>query len=165
MRLNSAIGSRGGICLYKLRKFIKNCDGVSEVIGEVLLVGIVVIFFSVTSIFVFSSDKPVDSPNADLQIWVNETSDTVYIKHRGGEPFRTGEVKVVILINGTENVFTPENISAKLGADESWEMGDVVEIGIQDELGIPIESGNQVELFLVHIPSKQMLQRTSFTVS
>lgn len=152
-------------CLYKICKFIKNCDGVSEVVGEVLLTGIVVLFVSMISVFVFSIDRPADAPHADLQVWLDETSDTIYLKHRGGEPLAVDELKVVVLVDGTEMVLSPENVSAKLGGNESWMMGDVIEIGVMADWGISIESGDPVDLLLVHMPSKQVIQQMAVTVS
>lgn len=151
--------------MYKLCEFIKNCDGVSEVMGEVLLTGIVVLFFSFLGVFVFSHDGPPDVPNADLQVWMNGTSDTVYLKHRGGEPIPGDEIKVVIIVNGTINVFSPENVSAKLGGTGVWEIGDVIEIGITDEWGVSVESGDPVNLFLIHTPSDKVIQRMEVLAS
>jgi FlaG/FlaF family flagellin (archaellin) len=145
--------------MYKLCKLIKNCDGVSEIMGEILLTGIVVLLFSILGVFVFSYDKDVASPNADLQVWLNGASDTVYLKHRGGETLSADELKVVVFVNSSEIVLSPDNVSAKLGGNESWKMGDVIEIGIKDEWGIPIESGDSVRLFVVHSPSKKVIQQ------
>lgn len=148
--------------MYKLCKLIKNGDGVSEVMGEVLLTGLVVIFISLIGVFVFSHDGDAgspNSPNADLQVWLNGTSDTIYLKHRGGETLSADELEVVVLVNGSEIVLSPDNVSAKLGGSESWKMGDVIEIGVWDEWGIHIESGDTVRLFLVHSPSKKVIQQ------
>jgi FlaG/FlaF family flagellin (archaellin) len=145
--------------MYKLRKFIKNCDGVSEVMGQVLLIGLVVIFFSFIGVFVFSYNSPDDIPHADLQVWMDETSDTVYLKHRGGEALSGNEIKVVVMVNGTRNEFSPENVSAKLGVDGVWEIGDVIEIGI------PIENGDTVNLFLIHTPSNNVIQKMDVIAS
>lgn len=127
--------------------------------GEILLTGIVVLCFSILGVFVFSYDKDVDSPNADLQVWLDGTSDTIYLKHRGGETLGADELEVMVLVNGSEIVLSPDNVSAKLGGSESWKMGDVIEIGVWDEWGIHIESGDTVRLFLVHSPSKKVIQQ------
>ncbi len=127
--------------------------------GQVLLIGLVVIFFSSIGVFVFSHNSPDDIPHADLQVWMNETSDTVYLKHRGGEVLSGSEIKVVIMVNGTRNEFSPENVSAKLGVDGVWEIGDVIEIGI------PIENGDTVNLFLIHTPSNNVIQKMDVTAS
>ncbi len=132
---------------------------------QALLVGLVVIFVSSLGVSVFSHSIPDDIPHADLQVWMNGTSDTVYLKHRGGEAIPGDEIKVVITVNETRNEFSPENVSTKLGEDGVWDIGDVIEIGITDEWGITVESGSAVDIFVIHTPSDNVIQRMDVTTS
>ena len=154
--------------MHKLCKFLNDSGAVSEILGEVLLTGIVIFFFGLLSTYTLFSDRPDSIPHAEIQISMNVTSGTIYLKHMGGETINPEELEIVIIANGTEVVLSPEDISAKLGSNV-WKMGEKpLEIDLNtlnDERVMPFKNGDTVNLFLVYTPSSQVIQKMVFKAS
>lgn len=154
--------------MYKISKFIKSSDAVSEILGEVLLTGIVIFFFGALSTYTLFSDRPDYVPHAEIQISMDETSGTIYLKHIGGEAINPEELEIIIIANDTEFVLSPENISAKLGSN-LWEMGEKpIEINLKglNKGEVPsFKNGGSIDLFLIYMPSSQVIQKIAFKAS
>jgi len=71
-------------------------SGVSEVVGTLILVGIVMLGIVLVSILLLSNPVPSSVPAFDGIISNNST--TVYIYHKGGDPLQPGQYQ--ILVNG-----------------------------------------------------------------
>ncbi|NOQ28669.1 MAG: type IV pilin, partial [Methanosarcinales archaeon] len=55
--------------------FTKDCDAISEIIGELMMITIAVVAFGLLAVIVLSYKGPVDSPHADIDGWVNAGTD------------------------------------------------------------------------------------------
>ncbi len=88
------------------KKVIENEVAVSEMIGVVLLVGIVVIMISAIGAYVFSLDGPNDVPHTRIQEWLDKSTDTIYLKHSGGEFLYTENCEIVLNYNGEKYVYS-----------------------------------------------------------
>jgi flagellin-like protein len=73
-------------------------NGVSEVIGSILLISIVVVAVSIIGVFFFSQPPPEKIPSLNAIIW--NDSQRIYIRHDGGDPLSYGEIQ--IFVNGTD---------------------------------------------------------------
>jgi FlaG/FlaF family flagellin (archaellin) len=73
-------------------------DGVSEVIGSIMLISIVVAAVSIIGVFFFSQPPPEKIPSLNAIIW--NDSQKIYIRHDGGDPLSYGEIQ--IYVNGTD---------------------------------------------------------------
>lgn len=73
-------------------------NGVSEVIGAILLVSIVVLGVAILSVFLFSQPPPQKVPSLNAIIW-NDTQ-KIYLRHDGGDTLYASDVK--IYVNGTD---------------------------------------------------------------
>jgi len=91
---------------------------VSEIIGAIMLVTIVVVIASVVGVMVLSQPAPQKIPS--LSAVISNQSQMVYIKHDGGDPLVAGQYK--ILIDGTDVTSSV----AKTGTPGSWVIGDVI---------------------------------------
>ncbi|KAA0009502.1 MAG: type IV pilin, partial [Thermoplasmata archaeon] len=58
-------------------------EGVSEVIGTILLLAIAISAFSVMAVYVFSITGPTPSPDLNLVGYINEEQHII-IEHKGG---------------------------------------------------------------------------------
>jgi len=96
-------------------------DGaVSEIIGTVLLISIVVLAVSIVSVTLFSQPMPEEIPRVSAII-TNE-SEMVYIHHDGGDPLIREELQ--ILVDGVDQTdsFTINNNPDWTG----WSIGDTL---------------------------------------
>ncbi len=77
-------------------------EGVSENIGAIMLVMIVVVAVSVIGVYLFSQPAPQKIPALNALIW--NDSQYIYVKHEGGDPINVGEFE--ILVDGTDRSST-----------------------------------------------------------
>jgi hypothetical protein len=93
--------------------------GVSEAIGALILVGVVVIGVGLIWILLFSTPSPTEVPV--LETIISNRSQTVYILHRGGDPLRTGEYQ--ILVDGGDQT---ANFTFQGSGSEPWSVGETL---------------------------------------
>lgn len=144
--------------LGNLRRFLNSSDCVSGVVGDVLLIGIVVIVFGMLATMVFSLERPVDSPHVAVEKWARAPTDTIYIRHCGGDVIDVDDLKIMVNINGSSYVYSQENVSGCLNKS-FWDLGDVITINTNDEWGVPLKKGDPVFLHFVDMDSKQVFRQ------
>lgn len=131
--------------------------------GEVLLTGIVVLMLGAMGLFIFSnSESPPESSNSDIDCWINTSSDTLYIRHCGGENLDVRDIDIVVNIKGDKRTYTSENISDVLGGN-SWELGDIIEINTTGTWESQVSEGDSVEVYIVDKLSKHVIQKISLS--
>ncbi len=154
----------GGIYLV-FEKLKRNSSGVSSVLGEILITGVFVLSLGSIFVFVNSMDKPVDSTHLGVEEWVDAPSDIIYLRHAGGEPIDTKDLKINVNIDGKTYVYPSANISANLGGKSFWELSDVIEINTSKEWGVSVPDEDDLVVKLVDTESREVLPkcRISFT--
>ena len=148
----------------KYRALGQNCQAVSEVIGQVLMLAIVVLAFSSIAVAVFSDGgavNPPHTPKADLQESIDTDTNTVQIFHRGGEAIDLEDVKIVLNINGEPEEF---DVSSDPGVNYSATnnvlmVGDYIEINTNKSRGRILKSTDTIDMYFVHTGSDQVIQR------
>jgi flagellin-like protein len=73
-------------------------NGVSEVIGTILLISITVLAAAIVATFLFSQPHPEKIPSFNAVIW--NDSQQIYIRHDGGDPLYYQNTK--IYVNSTD---------------------------------------------------------------
>lgn len=142
----------------------RNCGAVSEVLGEVLLTGIVVLMMGSLNLFICSTSENIfQPPHANVAGWVNPSKDTVYICHGGGEIISVEDIEIAVNLNDKRRRFVSDNISNSLGHTSTWELGDIITINTSEEWGIPINKKDSVELYIVDKPSRHVVQKISLS--
>lgn len=149
--------------LSRIKIFRKNHSAVSETVGTVLLLGIVVIMISFSGAYIFAQKGPDDVPHTRLQEWRDSSGDTIYVKHSGGEPLYTENCEIVLNIKGEKYVYSSEDIFKNLGNESVWRLGEVLTIDAGNMWGINITNDDEIELLVVDIPSKQPIQKARLT--
>lgn len=94
-------------------------DGVSDVIGAILLVSLVVIAVSIVAVIIVSQPLPEDIPKLDA--FAENRSNTIYIIHNGGDPLQLDSMEV--FVNGYESSFSLED-----GNEGSWSVGKILKV-------------------------------------
>lgn len=145
------------------KTFVRNDRAVSEVMGVALLIGIVVIMLSVEGAFVFSRGAPDDFPHASLQEWMDTSEDTIYLKHCSGEAISVDELEIVANINGVRYVHMSPEIYEDLGNKSHWDLGEVLVINASNEWGLDLKDYDQIDLYIVDTPTKELIQKVKLT--
>lgn len=149
----------------KFRALGKNCHAVSEVYGQLLMISIVVIAFSTIALTVFSDGgavKPEHIPRIDLQETINTRNNTIAILHSGGEAIDRSAIKIIVVVGGQQLPYDGTDKTSfsikKLkdnGPKDVFMLGDCIEITDKK-----FKSGVDIDMFFVHTPSQQVIQRT-----
>lgn len=150
------------------RKLAQDCRAVSELIGQVLMVAIVVLAFSSISLAVFSDGgamNPPHTPRTDLQESVDYGGDTVEIFHSGGEAIDIKYIKITIndadgqqaefnMSNSAVEVFDPKG--SKLSSDDVFTLGDYIRINTSSS---NVNISNNASLYFVYTKSSQVVHK------
>jgi flagellin-like protein len=93
----------------KIGKLNKNEEGVSPVIGVILMVAITVILAAVIASFVFGMGPPDSAPQVQFVVRDNSTSSLssnqdgiIIVQHKGGDSIISSELRVIITNGITE---------------------------------------------------------------
>lgn len=91
-------------------------SGVSEVVGAILLISVVVIAVSVIAVVLFSQQTPQKIPNVNIMVGTdNKVPPTLYLYHNGGDTLTAGNFNVLV-----DGVIKPFSIS---GGGIEWSLG------------------------------------------
>ena len=123
---------------------MKNKEGVSEIIGTIILLAIAIVTFSVFAIYVLSNNNPSLSPDLNLVGYMNEKQ-CIVIEHKGGEELELEKAKIVIWkgkMDSYEYNFDKNGNVMGVGAyfkdmnkNKRWDVGDYIEINASSIFG------------------------------
>lgn len=150
----------------KRKELTRNCQAVSEVVGYVLMISIVVLAFSSVALTVFSNGgamNPPHTPHTNLQESLDRPEDTVKVFHDGGEDIDLEDIKIILEVDGQQvdfnmsefQVLDPEG---NLSSDDVFELRDCIVIDTSSKVNI--EEANAIDLYFVHTESSQVIQKT-----
>ncbi|WP_410510409.1 type IV pilin N-terminal domain-containing protein [Methanosarcina hadiensis] len=146
-----------------MKKLIKDSSAVSDVLGEILMTTVAVILIGSIAVSIFSYGGPDDSPHTQVNEWIDVETDTIYLENSGGEFIDTGDLEIVVNVNGIRYTYSSSNISENLGNKNSWELGDRIEINTSSNISsgwnLNIQEGDEVDIYLIDKPSKKVFQK------
>ncbi|HEX2958897.1 MAG TPA: type IV pilin N-terminal domain-containing protein [Chitinispirillaceae bacterium] len=151
----------------KYRALGQDCKAVSEVIGQVLMVAVVVLAFSSIAVTVFSDDgavKPPHVPRTDLQESIDLGDNTVQIFHSGGEAIDLEDIKVILSVNETQTEFNMSEFEVfdpdgKLSSDDVFMLGDYIVIDPSSKVVDITDENASIDLYFVHTESNQVIKK------
>ncbi|MCL7413195.1 MAG: type IV pilin N-terminal domain-containing protein, partial [ANME-2 cluster archaeon] len=124
------------------KTFVENCNAVSEVIGELLMTAIAVFAFAMLAV-VLLSYQGTTMPHVDIDSWVDIDDDIINVRHGGGDMVETENIQILLNLNGTEQVLTPNDVYTIFGRT-TWELGDIITINTSQMWNISINSSDYV---------------------
>ncbi len=143
----------------EIKKFFKNSIAVSDVLGEILMTTVAVILIGSIAVSIFSYGGPDDNPHTQVNEWIDVETDTIHLENSGGEFIDTGDIEIVVNVNGIRYTYSSSNISENLGNKNSWELGDRIEINTSSEWNLQIEEEDEVDMYLIDKRSKKVFQK------
>ncbi len=138
-------------------------EAVSEVVGQVLLVGITITTMVGLTILVMNIDGPLDKTHADIEYLVsagqggwNDGDESIQLTHMGGESIETASTLFRIVVNGA----VTEVDSASLGG--AWADGSfsITETWIHP---IQLAFGDEIEVLLINTKETTLTSSTVLT--
>ncbi len=136
--------------------FVEDCHAVSEVIGELLMTAIAVFAFAMLAV-VLLSYQGTTMPHVDIDSWVDVDDDIINVRHSGGDMVETGNIQIILNLNGTQRVLTPNNVSTIFGMT-TWRLGDIIAINTSQMWNIKINSSDYLYATVVHTGHDIILQ-------
>lgn len=133
----------------RTRKNARNQNAVSEVMGEIMMVVVAVVAFTILTAAILSIQTPQSTPRTDVAAWADTNEDTVNIQHGGGEAIDLNNLAIVLEINMNRNTLNSSNIISLLGK-QYWELGDVIAVNTSSLWGLPINGNDTVNLLLIY---------------
>ncbi len=94
-------------------------EAVSEIVGTILLISLVITAASIVAVLVLSQPHPEDIPR--INAFAENRSSTIYIIHTGGDSVPERSMRV--LVNGIDSPFSLEG-----DATWPWSTGKILEI-------------------------------------
>jgi len=136
-----------------LRK-IRSDEGVSEVLGVVLLLGMTMVLFALlnsnVSEFSFSSPAPI----VNLIGTIDKTNNIIYVDHNGGESLE-GTTEITITIGSKTYLRNASDLLIDINNDYKWNFGEALEfdykgIDVTDKfIGVTVIDYNAVLLSVI----------------
>lgn len=137
-----------------MRCLVCENDGVSEIIGTMLLLGIAVIIFSVVYFSLLSTPTPTVSSAVDMIAGVEEINGEyqIVIEHRGGESI-DADSQLFVDIAGIRQPLTKLGTLIQNNNDQSsWDFGEEIVYNVTEDL-----EGLQVDVGIAEIHSNSLV--------
>jgi len=113
----------------------RNDNGLSDALGAVVLVAVVAMGITIAGMAILSSPVPDRVPALNAE--VTNTSDTIFIRHTGGDTLARGEYRILADgIDRTDQFLSGSTVPAQ------WSVGDTLEYSIPT--GIPMPASIQI---------------------
>ena len=152
----------------KPRGFFRDCQAVSELMGVVLMISIVVLAFSSIAVTVFSDGgtmDPTHTPHTNLQENLDKPKNTVKIFHSGGEAIDLKYIKIILEVDGEQVEFNMSDPAVTVLNPEGNNSNDTVFnledcIVINSSSKVDITDADAIDLYFVHTESSQVIQKT-----
>ena len=100
---------------------MQSTDGVSEVIGSIMLISLVVLAVAIVGVGILSQPPPVQTQYLDTIPGIN--SDTLYLYHNGGDALYPGDF--FVRVDGLD--YYSDSLSIQ-GGDWPWEIGEMLKV-------------------------------------
>jgi flagellin-like protein len=106
-------------------KKIHSKQGVSEVIGVVLLLGITISLFTILNFYVFNFSFNPSAPSVSIIGTIDKANNIINIEHSGGESLE-GNIKIIITIGSHSYQNTSSELLLDMNTDTKWNFGETV---------------------------------------
>ncbi len=136
---------------------------VSELVGEVLLMGIVVVAIGLIAVSVYSYlNNDPETPHIEVDGITNIGKNEIHIKHQGGDPIECENLRVLVSVNGT--ALDPFDDTSPLrwglrekgiGNFDRWTLGNILVLDTMPEVNITED--DTIRVTLVSLSSNRVI--------
>jgi len=143
--------------------FRRDTSAVAEVIGETLLTAIAVLAFSVIAVSLFSYASPQEKVYADIEGWASANSDTVYLRHAGGQVIDISDTQIVMDLNGTMRKISSDELLDIKGSS-TWQLGEVISINASGLWGYNITAETDISATVLDLDTNMIINSGSLSI-
>ena len=156
------------------RKFTKDHEAVSPVIGVILMVAITVILAAVIASFVFGMGGDLNRPPPSVSLSAKSLHTDIIVSHDGGELLKGAEWKISVVPEGAPPLYLTStagdnfNVGQQIsfaeyvnGADDAYNFSTTHNWSYPT--GTAFTPGSRYDVVVVHIPSKSKLLDMTIT--
>jgi len=163
----------------KIGKLNKNEEGVSPVIGVILMVAITVILAAVIAAFVFGMGGSLNEAPPTVSLTASSNAATsgsdIIIKHSGGDLLKGSEWKVSVVAAGNNTAYVSSDSADDftVGGQLIIENNETVATSsntfsttwkYDSSAGDALVKGNKYDVKIVHIPSNSLVLDTEVDI-
>jgi flagellin-like protein len=105
-------------------------NGVSAIVGTVLLLGITLVCFAVLNVIIFSFQSQPSAPYANIV--GSFKGDSIVIEHNGGEPLNSDTILILYFPNNYSWINSAGNLLNDMNNDSYWNIGEQILINSDD---------------------------------
>jgi hypothetical protein len=80
---------------------------------------------------------------------VDTSTDTIYLRHSGGEAVGTEDLRIIVNLNGARYELSSDNVTAILGSS-TWQLADIIAVDASEVWGVEINEDTDVDASIVH---------------
>ena len=136
---------------------------VSGLVGEVLLIGIVIVAIGLIAVSVYSYlNKDPDTPHIEVDGVANMRTNEIHIKHQGGDPIEGRNLRVLVNINGTLldpfDEDSPDRWGLReegIGNFDRWTLGKILVLDTMPEVNITED--DEIRVTIVSLSSNRVV--------
>ena len=158
------------------RKFTKDNEAVSPVIGVILMVAITVILAAVIASFVFGMGGDLNRPPPGVSLSAKSLHDDIIVSHDGGELLKGAEWKISVVPEGAPPLYLTSTAGDNLNvgqqiafskyvneANDAYNFSSTNSWAYSTTTGTAFSTGSRYDVVIVHMPSKSKLLDMTIT--
>lgn len=140
----------------------KHDDGVAVMLGELLLVVVALLAFSVIATLVLSLQSSFNPAiDANARVAADPVSDLLTVTHVGGDPVRTDDLKLVVSINSGPVINPAFTLVDSTGAPDA---SGVWSVGKRLVVSLPMDVGQRLEVLITDQRHDRVVSSGVFTI-
>ncbi|MFP4185293.1 MAG: CARDB domain-containing protein, partial [Thermoplasmata archaeon] len=145
--------------MVAFNRLFEDEEGVSEVVGTILTLGITVVLFSSVYAGVSTLDSPERRDHLEMDVVYEPYNLT--ISHQGGKTLEIDNLEFTVLSEGETFRYTTEDDELSGPRGDEWSVGQTVNLDLSDESG---ELGSDMELVIQNQDSNRVIYQTDVSM-
>ena len=158
------------------RKFTKDHEAVSPVIGVILMVAITVILAAVIASFVFGMGGDLNRPPPSVSLSAKSLHTDIIVSHDGGELLKGTEWKISVVPEGAPPLYLTSTAGDNLNvgqqiafskyvseANDEYNFSSANSWAYSTTTGTAFTPGSRYDVVMIHMPSKSKLLDMTIT--
>ncbi|UCG70549.1 MAG: type IV pilin N-terminal domain-containing protein [Thermoplasmata archaeon] len=150
---------------FAIKKVWMDEEGVSEILGDVLILGMTIVLFAGVFLFIYTFPTPDEDIYVEFQssLSMNENGGMINVTHSGGETLRGYDTKIYLQKNSTEEVmilntqgWDEDNPFYGIEGDENWSPGEIWSYFFGG-----ISSEDNLAISIIDIKSNRMVMKSN----
>lgn len=119
--------------------------------------------FSVIAVSLFSYASPQEKVYTDIEGWASANSDTVYLRHAGGQVIDLSDTQILVNLNGTQRKVSSDELLGIKGSS-TWQLGEVISINASGLWGDNITAETDISATVLDLNTNLIIKSGSLSI-